>query len=66
MAYKVFAKFGKGKMKTTLGSVELKEKVDVANYVKKRIIPTTTNIEVYDTVTKETIKGKRNKFWLWK
>lgn len=64
MGYKVFISVGKGKNRTTMGSIELPNKQRVSDYIKKNPLGNyKTKVRVTDTITKEVKTGKKIRFY---
>lgn len=64
MSYKVFVEVGKGKNRSTSGSVSLSNKQKVSNWIKKSpFVRSNTNVKVTNLKTGKTITATRGRFY---
>ena len=64
MGYKVFISSGRGKNKSTMGSVELPTKERVSEYVKRNSLGTSsTKIRVTNVSTGQVLRARKRHFY---
>jgi len=64
MAYKIFVEVGKGKNKSTAGSIPLPNKSRVENWIRKSpLVRSNTKIKVTNTRTGKITTGNERRFY---